>query len=350
MSLIDREADRELLDASAPHSLGELVVRTPADLLPGQPPTATRGADGPVYQSLDFTGSAPGHPHYRLSLGLHAGVKRLDVAIRVLKDPTPLLDAWLAFPFLAPAPGFQYEAPLACPRLPEDLFPGAYWDAVAVQNWLAVNSPELSLLWTSREAPIVSLGGLQPGYTSPAHSCRIPERIHHAPAGPAENGWVYSLLFANNFGTNFAVSQTGSVLFRYSFTSLPAAPSPGLAARLGALAVIPPETIFATRRRPGHLPLSGSLVEITGDPLTLLACTPARDGRGHILRLWNPGPTAAASRLRTVLARGGRWELTSVTEDDRHPLTEGVELGEMTGETLALCVAPGAIAALRLLP
>lgn len=351
VSIVDREADRELLDARAPHGLGELVVRDPDGVLSVEAPVrCARGADGPVYRSLSFVTSAPGHPQVYWTLGLHAGMKRLDLAYRVLKDPTPLLETFVAFPFRMEAPRWRYESVLAVVEPICDFLPAAYWDAVTVQNWVCLEDGAWSLLWSSLEAPIVSLGELHPGYTSPAHSCRVPERAHHEPATAAslQRGWLYSLLFANNFGTNFAVSQSGTALFRYALTTRPGRLSDAEATRLGWEATVPCETIFAEQRRPGHLPLSASLLSVTGDYLALLACKVAEDGRGLILRLWNPAPEPARGRVILGFGPVAEARLTGVTEQDDATLPHGARLVQGDGSGFELEVQPRCLATVRL--
>jgi hypothetical protein len=271
------------------------------------------------------------------------------LAVRLLKDPTPLLDVYLAFPFLATAPDFRYEGCLAVLTPVADYLPGAYWDAVAVQNWVRVAGPSHSVVWSSAEAPIVSLGELRPGYVSPAHSCRVPVRAHHPPAGPEtlSRGWIYSLLFANNFGTNFAVSQSGSVLFRYALTSGAGALADAEAARLGWEALLPCPTIFTEPRREGHLPLAGSLLSLHGGYLALLGCKHAEDGRGVILRFWNPVDHPVEATVEVGWGLTGPARLTSVTEEDEAP-DPGAELVEWSPHGFRLRVGAQALATVRL--
>mgnify|MGYP006294509603 FL=1 len=58
---------------------------------------------------------------------------------------------------------------------------------------------------------------------SPAHSCVTPPGLDRPPQDPADlrGGAIYSLLTANDFGTNFAVSQEGTLVFRYELTTRP---------------------------------------------------------------------------------------------------------------------------------
>jgi hypothetical protein len=349
VSVIDRQADRELLDPQAPHGLGELVVRTPEGVLEAPVATAPPLAEtGPVCSRLHWHVSAPGHPHVRQLLSLYAGVKHLDLSLRVLKDPTPLLDAQLAFPFAFREPRFRYESLLALQTPPDDFLPGAYWDEVAVQNWVRVSEGALSVHWSSLDAPMVSLGQLTRGYTSPAHRCRVPDDMAHPPgtAEQLQHGWLYSLLCANNFGTNFAVSQTGSLLFRYRLTTCCGDMGDAEAVRLGWEAVMAPETILTEPRRPGHLPPVGSLLGCEGDPLVLLACKRAEDGPGLILRVWNPLGQAATTSVR--LGFGRLEEVRPVSPVEAEVASAVAAVSAVAERGFTLSVPPRSFATLRL--
>ncbi|HCU36981.1 MAG TPA: hypothetical protein DGT21_16500 [Armatimonadetes bacterium] len=350
VSLIDIEADRELLDAEAPHGLGEIVLRTPESMLDWDRTLIRRaGADGAVYSTIELATSAPGHPHIVTAFSLHRGLKRLDMALRILKDPTPLLDVHLAFPFLLADPAFRYEGVLCALTPMADFLPGAYWDQVTVRNWVRIGGSGISLLWSSLDAPTCALGQLTEGYTSPAHSCIVPERIKHEPgdAGQVRRAWVYSLLCANNLGTNFSVSQTGSLLFRYSLTTAAGEMGDAEAARLGADAMTPCQTIFTQPRRPGHLPLSSSMIAIEGGSPALLCCKRAEDGQGLILRLWNPTAETTESTVRLGFGTIERVGLTALAEDDDGQLT-----GELLGHgrrAFTVRIGPRSIATVRVI-
>lgn len=350
VSVIDIEADRELLDAEAPHGLGEIVVRTPESMLDWDRTLIRRaGAAGPVYSTLELATSAPGHPHIVTAFALHQGIKRLEMAIRILKDPTPLLDVHLAFPFLLPDPTFRHEGVLSTLTPIDDFLPGAYWDQVTVQNWVRISGGGISLLWSSLDAPTCALGRLTEGYTSPAHSCVVPERIKHGPGdtGQVRRAWVYSLLCANNLGTNFSVSQSGSLLFRYSLTTAGGEMGDAEATLLGAEAMVPCQTIFTQPRRLGGLPLSSSMIDIEGGSPALLCCKRAEDGQGLILRLWNPAAETIESTVRFGFGAVERLGLTALTEDD-----DGQLSGELLGHDRAsftVRIGPGSIATVRVI-
>ena len=299
-SLIDKETGRELVDPAAAHPFGALVVRDPFGVETLSSCTGIeQGAGGALSACLRVRLSARGHPGIEQTFTLYSREKRLDIAVGLLKDPTPLLEAYLALPFNMPGGRFRYEGPLCVLDPASDLMPGAYSDRLTMQNWVSVSDGGLTVLLSSREAPVMSLARLWPGRVSPAHSaCARTDSVHpRQEAADLRGGAIYSLLTANNFGTNFAVSQNGALLFRYCLTT-EAGPIPDArAAELGQLFTAPMPTIFTRHPGPRPLPPIGSFLAIDSQAIRLVALKRAEAGEGLVLRLWNPGPEAATARI-----------------------------------------------------
>ena len=336
---------RQLVDTRARHPFGSLVVRSPE----GEQSCGLtrvrvrRGESGPVRASIEIDGAAPGHPAVRQSIALWAGQRRIEFAARVLKDPTPLLDAHIAFPFRVTKPRFRYEGGLSVMDPVDDYLPGAYSDRIAVQNWVKVAGGGRSILWSSLDAPIVSLGGLWRGYVSPAHSCVVPGRYAHPPleAKDLKRGWIYSDVFANNFGTNFSVSQVGDVLLRYVIVPVDGELDDAGAARLGWESVTPLQHMFTSQERDGRLPVADSFAAVEGDEVVLLTWKAAEDGAGYVLRLWNPAgrDAQAAVWLPHVAVKSVRR--ATLTEEDTG------EIVPHTDDGFRIDVAAGAVATVR---
>jgi len=320
LQIRDKEMDCDLVDAAAPHAFGEIVVRDPNSeeeyVLTNF--RANPSTSGPLSVSLSWDAEAHGHPRVRRTLTLYRGVKRLEFAVRVLKDPTPLLDVHLAFPFAVDGPRFRYEGALSVMDPIDDYLPGAQSDRVTVQNWVQVCGSDRAVLWSSLDAPVVSLGRLWPGYVSPAHRCVRGDDREHYPLKTEDlaQGWVYSNLFNNNFQTNFAVSQTGSVVFRYVMTSRAAGYTDAEAAAFGRQATTPIETLFTEHERDRQLPPSGGFLTLDPPSVFLLACKHAEDGRGLILRLWNTAPEPVTARVELPHVALRRAVRTSFAEED----------------------------------
>jgi alpha-mannosidase len=299
---------------------------------------------GPLSQSLRAVFAAHGHPRIEVTYTLFAREKRLDVAIALLKDPTPLLEAYAAFPFDLPQGRFRYEGPLCVVDPARDLLPGAFADRVTVQNWVAISDGAHSILWSSHDAPVASLAQLWPGRISPAHSAVVRADLVHPCQRPKElcGGAIYSLLAANNFGTNVAVSQAGALCFRYSLTSLAGAVTDGAAARWGSEVLTPLSTIFT--KHPGSRPLppvAGVLVVEPAD-VQLVALKRAEDGVGWIARLWNPCDREQAARVVPCSGALTAAGFTNLAEEDTgEPLAIGPD-------GLAVPLAARAVATVRL--
>jgi len=301
VSIFDKSGGRELMDSGARHTFGTFVVRDPASATLDQLEDVRVSIEhhGTVSVSIVCRGRIHGHPAVTHSFTLHDDQKRIDYAIRILKDATPLLDAHTAFPFKVEDPTFRYEGVLSCLAPIEDYLPGAYSDNIPIQNWVKVTDGRFSILWSSLDSPVVSLGDLWPGYVSPAHRSIIGDALQNEPLKTEDlrNGWIYSNLFNNNFGTNFAATQAGDFLFRYVFTTREGTVEDSEAVAFGFDAVTPLEAMF-TPPGPGTLPTSNSFLEIENPGVALLTWKKAEDGHGWILRLWNTGETRALARVR----------------------------------------------------
>lgn len=346
-SIVDKDSDRELLDPAARHRFGEVIVRTPhsTDESLLQDVRISRRHQGPILQTLEVQGAVHGHPRVHQWITLYPGVKRIGLAVRILKDPTPLLDAHLAFPFAMAPPRFRYEGALSVMEPIVDYLPGSYSDSISVQNWVRVSDGRHSILWSSLDAPIAEFGGLWPGYISPAHSCVLAPRTFHPPLKPEDlsKGWIYSLLFYNNFGTNFYVSQPGSVLFRYVFTSASGEVGDAQSARFGWEAVTPFEQIVTMPERERTLPPEAGLIGLEGEGVELLAVKRAEDGRGWLVRLWNVTAAPVTARVRFGLDKIGGVCLTSIVEADT------AERLPHDSEGFTVVVPPRGLATVRIL-
>jgi len=347
-SIYDKQAGRELLDADAPHPFGDVIVRTPFSddeaRLENSRLIGTRR--GVVCASVERTATAHGHPAMRQTVRLYAGLKQVEFATRIIKDSTPLLDVHLAFPFFARNPRFRYEGALSVMEPIKDYLPGSFSDNIAVQNWVKVADDDFSILWSALDAPIVSLGGLWPGYVSPAHSSVLSKRTAHPPHKPEDlaHGRIYSNIFYNNFGTNFSVTQTGDVLFRYLISSCEGEVSDGRAACFGWEAVTPLEQILTEKERERTLPPSAGFAEIDDESVILITCKKAENGEGLIMRLWNLSQESRKTKLRLNFTEIDRACRTNIVEEDTGEALEHAE------NSLALELGPGALETIRVIP
>ncbi|MBN1864786.1 MAG: hypothetical protein JW808_07790 [Victivallales bacterium] len=301
VSIIDKDAQRELIDPDAPHSFGEITVRSPSNdkAVTAVPAGETKIGHGNIVSSISTAWSALGHPVIQEKILLYKGVKRIDFAARILKDSSPLLDAHIAFPFAIRKPEFRYEGTLNTLKPVRDFLPGAYSDALTIQNWVEASDGDFSLIWSSHDSPVAALGQLWPGYVSPAHSCVVPDRMRHSPQKEKDfkHAWIYSTLFNNNFCTNFSVTQNGEFTFRYSMTTFPEKLSASEAVMAGYDLSTPFEHIFSPGKNQGKLPLLASFLKIENQDIVLLNAKLADDGKGIVIRFWNPTGNSISSGI-----------------------------------------------------
>jgi hypothetical protein len=350
LSLVGTADGREWVDRSARHGLGALVVQQPDG---SEMPVQCQGVEvawsGPLGAAVRSRFAVHGHPQVELTVALWADEARIELSLALLKDPTPLLQVSLAFPFALPAGRFLCDTPLCVYAPATDRLPGAFLNRLTVQGWVQVSEDAAGVLWSSLDAPVVSLGRLWPPRVSQAHSCICPPELER-PAQSAEEprgGAVYSCLTYNNLGTNFAVSQSGPLLFRYSIQPCSRALALADCVRFGSEAMTPLQALF-TRRSEGMV--AGTLAPVAGhlrisDPaLHVLAFKRAEDERGLILRLWNP--TSGAVRARV------EWPGLVLQTAESANLAEEVTAGAVPVRDGGVDVAlgRGAVVTLRLLP
>lgn len=229
VSLIHRSSDRQLLDTASPYGLGGIVYVSgggdrdgrglgaqatsltdydPA--LPGPRLTAHpcrmryagyRPVPGGV--RLRFRGSGPTLPALSLDLRLFDGTDRVELTVRMRKEPELAKEAvYVAFPFAVPDPAFRYDRQVGWVEPARDHLRGACNEWFAVQNGAAMTGPAGGVVWASTDAPLVTLDLVRGTWQ---RQCR-PER-----------GTLLSWVMNNYWWTNTPASQEGSLTLRYAF-------------------------------------------------------------------------------------------------------------------------------------
>jgi alpha-mannosidase len=299
-SLFDKELGKELVDAKAPHKLNQFVARWIKDYRQEGPANITirKGEQGPVYASLRVNGVGAGCPELNQEILLYDQVKRIDFNNRVLKDSTPHLELYFAFPFELDKPRFRFEGGNSVIRPFVDQFPGSNTNYYSVQHWAEASNGGAAVVFAPIESHLLEFGGLWP--------CRV-SQAHHGITNPSfaepfikpeqiAKGYMYSFALMSSFRTNFQPTQEGDMLFRYSLTSLAAEPLPSPAADSGKAITRRPQTFgwavgnplvpFGIGGRRGGT-LGAAMGFCTIDQPNVLVTTfkPAEDSQGYIARL-----------------------------------------------------------------
>ncbi len=288
VSLYDKELEREWVDAQAPHGFNQLVVRTPRTGETHLAGPSRIGECGPVYASLIVRGDGFGCPQRTQEIILYDSLKRLDLANRLLKDATPNIECYFAYPFAAEKPRFRYESSNTVMEPLRDQLPGSNTDNYAAQHWVSVRDRGGEITWSSLEAAVIELGGLWPGYTSQAHHGVTPPGYGHEflhDPQQLEKGHLYSYALASNFRTNFQPVQVADVLFRYSITSRREGASYLPSRDFGWAVATPLNGVALHGLQEGSLSVSHSFCQVDRPNVLLLTLKAAEDGDGLIVRL-----------------------------------------------------------------
>jgi hypothetical protein len=288
-SIVDKELGRELVDTSSGRFLNQMVVRSSltGEVTTSGPASVQLHVKGSVAERLVTITSASGCPKLVQEIALYKDIKRIDISNRLLKDSTPMLETYFAFPFAFDQPRFRYEGSLCQVEVFADQMPGSNTDYYAVQHWAEVSDQNCAVALTSLDAPVMQFGDNWPLYVSQAHHGVMPPGFDHAFHGPEQvtAGHIYSLVLLNNFRTNFSPAQCGDFLFRYSFTSGASVKT----SEFGYGVALPLSSTVVQGRFEDGLPIAASFCQIEPDDVILLALKRAEDGNGLIVRLLETG-------------------------------------------------------------
>lgn len=288
-SIFDKGLNRELLDKTCEHGANQMVLRSSitSETFTSGKATIEQGRTGPVSASLIVKTTAPGYPRITQEIILYSDLKRIDIANRVLKDSTPQLETFFAFPWALEKPKFMYEGSLSVIEPLVDQFPGSNSEYYAIQHWADVSDGKAGVTMSSIDAAMMQFGGNWPLYVSQAHHGFTPPNFDHPfhTKKDVKKGWMYSLALVNNFRTNFSPTQSGDLLFRYSITSHEGDWKKGRARDFGYGVSLPLVHAGVQGNHQGELPSSSGFCTIDRPNVLLVTLKRAEDGRGFIVRL-----------------------------------------------------------------
>jgi hypothetical protein len=182
----------------------------------------------------------------------------------------------LAFPFLVPGGEVRLDLGWEALRPEQEQLSGSCKDFFCVQRWADVSNAQFGVTLASVDAPLVEIGELTDESPGPRGVRRWREQL-------SASQTLFSYVMNNYWHTNYKADQEGESLFRY-FLLPHGRFDRGSAYRFGVEASQP----LVLRA----VPPSGN---VPGLPLTLIpsqvavtSLRPVGDGRGWILRLFNP--------------------------------------------------------------
>ena len=288
-SIYDKELSREIIDENASHTLNQFVARWVQTGKEEGPKQASiqKGQSGPVCGTLITSGRGAGCPQITQQITLYDNIKRIDLANRILKDSTPLLELYFAFPFKINNPHFMFEGSNSVIESLRDQFPGSNSNYYAVQHWADVSDGRFGVTLSAVESHLMEFGGIWPCYVSQAHHGVTPPGFGREFIGKDDlkKGYIYSFVLDSNFRTNFQPVQQGDMLFRYSITTHKGGWKDGQCRNYGWAVANPLMPVVVNGRREGTLRKKSSFCQVDKQNVFLLTLKRAEDGDGIIARL-----------------------------------------------------------------
>ena len=319
-SIWDKESSTELVDNTAPHQVNQLITRWIKSGKEESPKAATiyKGQNGPVYASLLVTSSGAGCPQLTQEIKLYDNIKRIDFSNRVLKDMTPTMEVYFAFPFSMDNPDFRFEGPLSVIKPLRDQFPGSNSNYYSVQHWADVSDGNRGITLTPIDAHLIEFGGLNSSEISQAHHAVKPITYGAPFVTEFKKGHMYSFVINNNYRTNMPPVQLGDILFRYSITSHPGNWIDGRSRDFGWAVQNPLIAVHQIGQSKGNLPASFSFCQVDKPNVILLTLKKSEDDEGIIIRLCETeGRDTEVNITFPEISIGRAYETNLVEENEK---------------------------------
>jgi len=335
--LIDKELNRDLVDANAPWRLNELVyaaggegqqiVRNVSTEAPTKLDVSAQtnarlleNVATPFGRRIRIQAQAKNVPLIESEISIYDTLKRVDIRNRIRKDDIRAKEAlYFAFPFRAAAPRFQYQVQNAWADPNDDQLPGSCREWFATQNLVLSRDADagITVALATPDFPLVTLTDINRGQWLKQLELR--------------NGHIYSYIANNYWSTNIKASQSGDLEFRYHITS-----GQSKTLDLDALARYDAETRsplipysrYERRYEPGKRPMpanNAALFQIDAPNAQLSAFKQAEDANGFILRLRETSGRDGAAILKTPWFKIDKAWLANGVEENLAVLTPSAE-------------------------
>ncbi len=182
-----------------PESPGPRFLHTPAT---GTQPLSIKSMDGMT--TVTAVTNMPYLPRIETTFTFRDDKPDVDVAVVLDKvDNFEMESVHVLFPFLINKPEFLLDTANATYHADIEQLPDTCRDWYSIQSGMVVTDQRASMLWATREAPLVQLGGFQTG--------KWQRQLN------PQQGHIHAWLMNNLYFTNFKGSQGGRMSFHFSF-------------------------------------------------------------------------------------------------------------------------------------
>lgn len=303
LSIFDKELNKELIDNGATYSFNQYIhddvnagydIKMASGFADGEGTRYTPNVvekvecyTGPVYscfKSVAKLTKGPAPATVNRIVRLYNNIKKIDILNVVDKKESLYKEQiYFAFPFEAGCnPTLHAELPYAVMQWDKDILPGCWRGYGSVQNFVRLSGNDMTLIWSSPEAPVVTFGGINSNRWDPDwHNTFVPS-----------NANIYSYIMSNMWNCNYPVFQGGKVEFPYSFIS---GKSISLAdsARFGWGNAHPPVAMVVGPNKGKMSATEYSAVNIDQNNVIVSTLKRAEDGNGFIIRLYETNQNPA---------------------------------------------------------
>jgi alpha-mannosidase len=276
--------------------------------VPGRDPSAAVGPGaptirvidaGPLVGTIEVSSQAPGVSRLVRRVSLVAGGDSVELDMSL--DKTLVREkesAHLAFPLNVPGGVVRADQGEALVAIEADQLPGSCKDFIGVPGAIDVSSRTAGVSIASLDAPLFELGGL----TDERSVNGGPRGWKKAPGGTD----LYAYLLNNYWHTNYKADQSGPMTFRFRVRPHAAFDAAALR-RFGAGTEQPLLALPTTAgARLPALPFA-----LVGPNVVASEVKPADDGRGFVVRVYNPTSSAATVSVVATSQRVGIWSVGS---------------------------------------
>lgn len=317
LQVIDKSSGNNVFRTGSPYFPGQFFVRTVSDGNIEIPEIKSMEIieNGLVFTTIAIKATHRNVPVIRQEVTLYHQIKRIDFATRILKDPTPYQEYFVAFPFNLEQPQFKIRSANSVIEPIVDQLPGTNTDAYTARDGVLIHNQDQYIIFSSVEAPIVMLSKLWPGYVSQAHHGRTPLNYDHKFTDRFKQSDVFSLVAVNNFRTNFTPVYSGDMLFRYSITSSYGSYNTQENDQFNSSVAHPLIPVIMHGPKKGNIGLKHSFFDNSNLNLELTTVKASEDGKGIILRLMETsGQSGVADISLNDITCAGAW-YTNIQED-----------------------------------
>ncbi|MGB9687970.1 polysaccharide lyase family protein [Thermogutta sp.] len=314
--LVDKQLNRDLVDKAKGWGLAEYLY------VPGRNPekveriaagcTVKRLEEGPLVQRWAVESPAPGCRSVKWIYELSDVKDQIKVDMILDKEKVRSPEGvHVAFPFYVPDGQMRMELAWAIVRPEADQLPGACKNYYTVQRWIDVSNEEFGVLWGSWDAPLVELGTIRTDVPQPFS----PEGwlTHIEPTQT-----ILSYVMNNYWETNYKADQEGPTLFTYFILPHRGGYDPVAATRFGIETTRPLIALVVNRNTPPELLPP---VRVESGSVLPVECKMTRDGRGMILRLFNPRQTREEAVVKLDEKKLTKAWITDLSEKPGAPVT-----------------------------